>query len=217
MSSSSISFSEQEMIRTHGLPVLLDRREEDDVVDADHVRLHLREHARQILLRPLRGVDDRRPAVLHVVVDLVVGRFPEVRDVAVDEVLPEFRHLLGRHRRGEVHRMRLEAIALVDRDEARVGEEHRLVAERLDGLRDADRVQRRAEGGFGKEGDRLSRHGRRSPSTQSTKMRVSAGDQPISTVSPAATLRRSASSAVSRTRRGFWERPVSTLSCRSRP
>ena len=163
MSSSSISFSEQEMMRTHGLSVLLDRREEDHVVDADHVRLHLREHARQILLRPLRGVDDRGPAVLHVIVDLVVGRFPKVRDVAVDEILPEFRHLLGRHRRGEIHRMRLEAVALVDRDEARIGEEHRLVAERLDGLRDADRVQRRPEGGFGKEGDRLSGHVRVPP------------------------------------------------------
>ena len=59
--------------------------------------------------------------------------------------------------------MRLEAVALVDGDEARIGEEDRLVAERLDGLRDADGIQRRPEGGFGEEGDRLSGHGLCSP------------------------------------------------------
>ncbi len=134
-----------------GLAELLDGREQDDVVDADEVGLDLGQHARQVLLRPLGAVDDRRPAVLHVVVDLVVGRLAEVRDVAVDEVLPELRHLLGRHRLGEVHRVRLEAVALVDVDEAGIGEEHGLVAERLDGLRDADGVERRAVGGLGKK------------------------------------------------------------------
>ena len=55
--------------------------------------------------------------------------------------------------------MGFEAIALVDIDKARIGKEHHLVAELLDRLADADRIERRPEGGFGKECDRLLRHG----------------------------------------------------------
>ena len=139
------------------LRVALDRREQDHVVHADDVGLHLVEHAGQVLLGPLGGRDDHLPAVAHVVVDLLVGRLAEVRDVAVDEVRPEVRHLLRRHRLGQVHRVRLEAVALVHRHEARVGEEHGLVAELLHGLRDAHRVQRRAERGLGEERDHLAR------------------------------------------------------------
>ena len=120
IASSSISFSEHEMIRTHGLAEPLDGGEQDHVVDADHVRLDAGEDTRQVLLRPLRAVDDRLPALLDVVVDLVDRRLAEVRDVPVDEVLPELRHLLGRHGLGEVHRVGLESVALVDLDEARI-------------------------------------------------------------------------------------------------
>ena len=140
--------------RDHAHPwhaVLLDRGEEDDVVDGDDVGLDLGKDARQVLLRPFRAVDDRGPAVLHVVVDLVDRLLGEVRDVAVDEVLPELGHLLGGHGFRQRHGMRLEAVALVDRDEPWVGQEHRLVAARGDRLRDADRVQRGAEGGLGEE------------------------------------------------------------------
>ena len=142
-------------MRTHGLPYCLIAGNRMTLSTQIMSGLTLVEHAGQVLLRPFGGVDDRRPAILHVVVDLVVGRLAEVRDVAVDEVLPELRHLLGRHRRGQVHRMRLEAVALVDVDEARVGQEHRFVAARLDGLGDADGIERRAEGGFREKCDRL--------------------------------------------------------------
>ncbi len=120
--------------------------------------LDLRQNAGQILLRPFGAVDDRLPAILHVIVDLIIGALAEIRDMAVDEVLPELRHLFGRHRRRKIDRMGLEAIALVDIDEAGIGQEDGLVAERLDGLGDADGIQRRAEGGFGKECDGLG-HG----------------------------------------------------------
>lgn len=46
--------------------------------------------------------------------------------------------------------MRLEAVAPVDLDKTGIGEEHSLVAARLDGLRDADGIERRAVGRFGK-------------------------------------------------------------------
>ncbi|MNU07974.1 hypothetical protein D3C72_2538190 [compost metagenome] len=55
--------------------------------------------------------------------------------------------------------MGLETIALINRDEARIGQEYGLVAECFDGLRDADGIQRRTESGFRKECDCLLRHG----------------------------------------------------------
>jgi len=55
--------------------------------------------------------------------------------------------------------MRLEAIALIDLDEARIGQEHRLVPKRLDRLGDADGIERGAEGRFGKEGEGFLGHG----------------------------------------------------------
>ena len=144
-----------------GLPVLLgvalDGREQNDVVDADDIGLHLVENARQILLGPLGRLDNHRPAVLHVVADLVIGALAEIRDVAVDEVDPESRHLLGRQRCRQVHRMGLEAITLVDVDKARVREEHHLVAKFPQRLADTHRIERRAEGGFRKKGDDLLR------------------------------------------------------------
>ena len=86
-------------MRTHGLPYCLIAGNRMTLSTQMTSGLISAEHAGQVLLRPFGAVDDRRPAILHVVVDLVVGRFAEVRDVAVDEVLPELGHLLGRHRR----------------------------------------------------------------------------------------------------------------------
>ena len=140
-----------------GLGIALDGREEDDVVDADDVRLHLVENAGQILLRPFGGLDDHAPAVLHVIVDLLVGALAEVRNVPVDEVDPELRHLLRRQRLRKIHRMSLEAIALVNVEKAGVRKEHHLVAQFLQRLPDADGVERRAEGGFGEERNHLLR------------------------------------------------------------
>ena len=55
--------------------------------------------------------------------------------------------------------MAVEAVALVDFDKAGIGQENRLVAELLHGLRDADRVERRAEGGLGEKCDGFLAHG----------------------------------------------------------
>jgi len=133
--------------------IALDRREQDDIVDADDIGLHLGKHAGQILLRPFRRLDDHLPAALHVIVDLVVGALAEIGDVAVDEIHPELGHFLRRHGLGQIDRMRLEAIAPVDIEKAGVRQEHHLVAEFLQGLADANRIQRRPEGGFGEKGD----------------------------------------------------------------
>ena len=73
--------------------------------------------------------------------------------MAVDEIHPELGHLLGRHGLRQVHRMGLEAIALVDIEKAGVRQEHHLVAELLQRLADADRIERRPEGGFRKKRD----------------------------------------------------------------
>ena len=121
-----------------GLARLLDGGKQDHVIDADQVGLDAGQHARQVFLRPARAVHDRGPAVFDVSVDLLVRTFAEVGDVAVDEVLPELRHLLGRHGLGQVHRMRLEAVALIHLHEAWIGQEHRLVPAPLHGLGDAD-------------------------------------------------------------------------------
>ena len=134
-----------------GFGIALDRRKQDDIVDADDIWLHLVQHGGQILLGPFRRLDDHAPAVLHVIVDLVIGRFAEIGDMAVDEIDPELRHLLGRQRFREIDRMRLEAIALVDIEKARVGKEHHLVAKFLQRLADAHRIQRRTKGGLGKQ------------------------------------------------------------------
>ena len=79
----------------------------------------LGQHRRQRLLGPDRGRDDRLPAVLHVVVDLLVGALPEVRDVAVDEVDPVLGRLLRRHRLRHRHAVRRKAVALEHRRRTR--------------------------------------------------------------------------------------------------
>ena len=71
--------------------------------------------------------------------------------MAVDEIDPELRHFLGRQRLRQIDRMGLEAIALVDIEKARIGQEHHLVAELLERLADADRIERRPEGRLRKE------------------------------------------------------------------
>ena len=134
----------------------LDRRKQDDVVDAHHIGLEPSQHARQIFLRPFRRRHDRLPAVLHIVVDLVERALAEVRDVAVDEFRPEPGHFFGRHGFGKIDRMGLEAIAPVHLEKAGIGQEHGLVAEPFDRLGDADRIERRTKGGFRKKGDQLS-------------------------------------------------------------
>ncbi|MOA22418.1 hypothetical protein D3C78_1429720 [compost metagenome] len=118
------------------LAVLLDRREQDHVVDADQVGLDLVQHRRQILLRPLGGFDDGRPAFLDVVVDLLQRRLAEVRNVAVDEIHPVAGHLFGRHRRRHVDHVLFKTITGVDTAHARVGEEHRFMAQGFTGLGD---------------------------------------------------------------------------------
>ena len=59
--------------------------------------------------------------------------------------------------------MGFESVALVDLDEARIRQEDRLVSTCLHRLRDADGIQRGAEGGLGKECERLLRHGVQPP------------------------------------------------------
>ena len=102
-------------------------------------------------LGPDRGLDDRLPAFLDVIVDLVVGALVEVGNVAVDEIRPVFRHFLRLHRLGHIDHMLLEAVARIDPAHARVGQEHRLVAQLLAGLGDAHRIQGRPESRFGKK------------------------------------------------------------------
>ena len=166
-----------------GLAEPLDGGEQDHVVDADHVRPDPGQDARKILLGPLRAVDDRLPAFLDVVVDLVDRRLAEIRDVAVDEVLPELRHLLGRHGLGEVHRVRFESVALVDLDETRVRQEHRLVTACLDGLGDSDGIESGTEGGLGKECERLLRHGAFTPQSGRQRARVRGGPARFDSIS----------------------------------
>ena len=158
-----------------GLAEPLDGGKQDHVVDADHIRLDAGQDARKILLGPLRAVDDRFPAFLDVVVDLVDRRLAEIRDVAVDEVFPELRHLLRRHGLGEVHRVGHESVALVDLDEAGVGQEDRPVSPRLEGLGDAHGVQRGPESGLGKECECLLWHGRLPISSSIRRASVRAG------------------------------------------
>jgi hypothetical protein len=141
--------------------IVLDGREQDDIVDAHDIRLDRIEYARQIILRPFGRLDDHFPAALHVIVDLVIGGFAEIRDMAIDEVDPEFRHFLRRQGFGQVHWMGFETIAPIDIEEARIGEEHHLVAELLQRLADADRIERWPECGFGKQRDHLFRHPQR--------------------------------------------------------
>ena len=138
------------------LGIALDGGKQDHVVDADHVGLHPVENAGQVLFGPFGGLHDHAPAVLHVVVDLLIGSLAEVRNVAVDEVDPELRHLLRRQRLGQVHGMCFEAIALVDVEKARVREKHHLVAELLQRLANPDGVERGAEGGLREQGDHLA-------------------------------------------------------------
>ena len=82
--------------------------------------------------------------------------------------------------------MGLEPVALVDLDEAGVGQEDRPVSPRLHGLGDAHGVQRGAEGGLGKECERLLRHGVRPPCSTSVEfdLRFPYGgqEQPPSTI-----------------------------------
>ena len=137
------------------LAEMLDRREEDDIVDADEIRLDPGKHTGQILLGPLGAFDDRLPAILHVVVDLVIGRLPEIWNVTVDEIFPELRHLFRRHGLGQIDGMGLEAITLIDRDEAGIGEEDNIMAQSLHGLGNANRVEGRPEGGFREKCDGL--------------------------------------------------------------
>ena len=116
--------------------VLLDRREQDYVVDANEVGSNLRQHPRQVALRIAGAVDDGRPTLLHVVIELVVRRLVEIGNVPVDEIFPEASHLLGRHRLGKIDRIRLKIIAAVDLDEAGIRQEHGLLARSRNRLRD---------------------------------------------------------------------------------
>src|SRR5664280_2645069 len=135
------------------LAVLLDRGKENHVVDADEVGSHLVENGGEIFLRPDSGIDDSVPTVAHIVVDLVVGRFIEIGNVAVDEVLPVLGDIFGSHGRSHVDDVLGESVAGVNASHVRGGKEDRFMAEGLAGLGDTDGVESRAIRRLWKEGD----------------------------------------------------------------
>src|SRR4051812_43681869 len=74
--------------------VLLDRREQDHVVNTYDIRPNLRQYLWQIALRVSRTVNYGRPAVLDVVVDLLISGLVEIRQVPVYKLLPKAGHLI---------------------------------------------------------------------------------------------------------------------------
>ena len=175
-------------------------------------------------MRPLGAVDDRFPAFLDVVVDLVDRLLAEVGDVSVDEVFPELCHLLGGHGFGQGDGMRFETVAFIDFDETRVRQEYHLVTHRGQSLSDTNRVERRSKGGFGEKGESLLFHvfscwkGTVCGAVfYAGKMRVSRADQPSVILCPTWGESRSATSAVRREMTGVSARGVLTCKSRSSP
>jgi len=140
-----------------GNTVLFDGREQDDIVDGDKVRVDLLEGVRKPFLGPLCGIDDRLPTLRDVVVNLLVRRSIEVRDVLVYEVVPVpgflfFAHVWVRH----IHVVLLEPVVFEQTAHRRVRDEHRLVTEFRTLLCDTDRVETRSVRLLGEERNRLT-------------------------------------------------------------
>lgn len=102
---------------------------------------------------PNGGFDDGVPAVANVAIDLLVGRFVEVGDVTVDEILPVLGDFFGGHGGGHVDDVFEETVAGVDAGHVGSSEEDGLVTERLAGLRDGHGIESGAESGLREEGD----------------------------------------------------------------
>src|SRR5258708_6330172 len=130
---------------------LLYRGKQDDVIDADQIRADFLEEMGKIFLGPHGGIDDGVPTVAHVVVDLLVRRLVEIRDVSIDEVLPVLGHLFGGHGWGHVDDVLSESVAGVDSLHIRSREKDGFVAESLTGLCDANGVQCRSVSRLRKE------------------------------------------------------------------
>ena len=73
------------------LPELLDRWKENDIVHANQIGTHFIQQTWQVFLRPDGGINNGVPTVANVILDLIVRRLVEVRDVTIDKVLPILR------------------------------------------------------------------------------------------------------------------------------
>jgi ribosomal 50S subunit-associated protein YjgA (DUF615 family) len=141
-----------ETIRAHGRPECVDRREADDVVLDDHVRLDLVEDLAEPVVDVARAVAERAPGRLDELRELLDRRLAKTGRRLADEVLPELaRLLLDLGRRAEPHEPLLEALRLERARERLLDDEHDAVTALDEHLPDPDAVVRRAVRALGKK------------------------------------------------------------------
>jgi transcriptional regulator with XRE-family HTH domain len=139
---------------------MVDRREAEDVVLDDDVRLDLVEDLAEAVVDVPRAVTERTPGRLDELRELLDGGHPEDGGGVSDEVLPELaRFLLDLGRRAEAHEPLLEALCLERARERLLDDEHDAMSPLHEHLPDPDAVVGRAVRALREEDDRAhSRH-----------------------------------------------------------
>ena len=136
-------------------PGVVDRREADDVVLHDHVRLHVVEDLAQPLVHVARAVAEGTPGRLDELRELLDRGLAEDGRRIADEVLPELAGLLlDLGRRSEAHQALFELLRLETAGEGLLDDEDDAMTALLQHLPDADAVVGRPEGSLGEEDDR---------------------------------------------------------------
>ena len=127
--------------------------EQHDIVNTDQVRLEIAQYGRQILFCPLCRINNRFPALFHIVVNLLIRREIEIRYVSINEIRPIFRHLFGRHILRKSDDPLFESIIAEHTGKTRVREKHTSVSKFSACLRNSNGIECGSECTFRKKGN----------------------------------------------------------------